>query len=272
MTSRSVGRASRWTSTGDVVDFVERITYEIWHDYQPDLVTACYVPQSVIWGDAGDLTGNAAVTANIRERQAAFPDYRGVISDVIWTGDDQAGYRTSMRWISRGTHTGPGPLGPPTGRPIVNSCIANCVVREGLYLEEWGGANSRYVLEQLGLDIDAAAGALRRSQVPAGAAGWERTRGLGVTAPAIPARVAGAGAFVTDLLDGLYNRRDLSLIEKRYAPGAPYSFGVSRWNTGHAGVRREVGRWLDLVPDLSLAVEELYWNDDGPCRSRVAVR
>lgn len=254
----------------DIVDFVERTTYAIWNDRRVDLIARHYGPHSSIWGDGSSSFGSA-VTDDSAAQQAAYPDLRGVIPDTIWTGDDVSGYRTSMRWQSFGTNTGVGPLGAPTGRVVRDSCIANCVVLGTQYLEEWNVANPHHTAEQLGLDEDEA---LRLLHHPATAPGADHRPAAeqGATVPAIPERVDGAGELVVDLLHGLYNRRDLSLVERRYATGAPYLFGASRWGTGHAAVRAEVARRLDLLPDLSLTIKELYWLDDAPRRSRVAVR
>lgn len=251
----------------DVVDFVERTTYEIWNSFQPELVMDCYLPSTIIWADGGDLLGDIRVTGDTRDRQNQYPDYHGVIQDTIFTGDDQNGYRTSMRWISRGT-----PAGHLPGRPVVNSCIAHCVVLGGRYIEEWGGGNGKQLIDQLGGDLDEAARRLPPTTVPLGEAGWSRTRALGAMVPAIPATIDGAGQFVIDLLEGLYTHRDLDLIDRRYAPGAAYIYAAARWNFGAAGVRSEVQRWLNLLPDARISIQELYWNQDTPHRSRVAVR
>lgn len=254
----------------DIVDFVERTTYAIWNDRRADLIPDCYGPHSVIWGDSGSSFGSA-VTTDSQHAQASYPDLMGLIPDTIWTGDDASGYRTSMRWVSRGTNTGPGPQGAPTGRVVHDTCIANCVVLGDQYLEEWTVSDGRFYAEQLGLDLDTAV-RLNHRPVAEPGADYRSARDQGATVPAIPERVDGAGEFVVDLLDGLYNHRDLSLVERRYAGGAPYVFGASRWNVGHDGVRSEVARRLDLLPDLTLRVDELYWLDDAPRRSRVAVR
>lgn len=254
----------------DIVDFVERTTYAIWNGRRPDLIAGCYGPRSVIWSDSGASFGDAVIS-NSAAVQTAFPDLRGVIPGLIWTGDDVAGYRTSMRWQSQGTNTGPGLVGEPTGRVVHNTAISNCVVLGDQYIEEWEATDHRYFAEQLGLDIDAA---VRLLHEPAGSSAEQHTRSQqdGARVPVIPARVDGAGEFVLDLLDGLYNRRDLSLVERRYAAGAPYQFGASRWNVGHRQISDEIGRRLRQLPDLALHVEELYWLDDAPNRSRVAVR
>ncbi|MER5495402.1 ester cyclase [Streptomyces sp. NPDC002454] len=256
----------------DIVDFVERTTYQIWNDRRPELVPKWYPKDSVIWTDGGDLVGEEAVTADTAERRRGFSDYYGVIDDTIWTGDDESGYRTSMRWVARGTHDGHSKLGEPTGRRVSNSSISHCVVVGDQYVEEWAGGNALAFRRQLGHALEPAVAALRPSGMPTGEAAPERTRSLGATVPAVPEEVDGAGLFVTDLLNGLYNDRDLTLADRFYAPGAPYSFGTSRLGFGPAGARAEVERWHELLPDLHLEVEELYWNDDTPTRSRVAVR
>lgn len=255
---------------GDIVDFVERTTYAIWNDRRIDLIPAHYGPDSVIWEEGASSSGHQ-VTVDSERKQMSYPDLRGVIPDTIWTGDDVSGYRTSMRWQSRGTNTGPSPLGAPTGRIVHDTCIANCVVLGNQYLEEWNATNPAYAAEQLGLDADTAARLLYQPVSEPGA-DYRSAREQGATVRAIPERVDGAGEFVQELLDGLYNRRDLSLVERRYAIGAPYVYGASRWNVGHDGVRSEVARRLDLLPDLTLRIDELYWLDDAPGRSRVAVR
>ncbi|MGW2346535.1 ester cyclase [Streptomyces sp. NPDC001661] len=256
----------------DAVDFVERTTYEIWNHRRPEAIRDCYAPYSVIHGDGGDLVGTDRVLAVTTATQTTFPDYLGVIQDTIWTGDDLSGYRTSMRWVSRGTHHGPGAWGEPTGRVITNSCIANCVIVGGVYAEEWGVGNGRFLAEQLDRDVADAARRTIPTGAVFGAAGREATRGFGAAVPAIPARVDGPGLFVVELLDRLYNHRDTTVADKLYAPGAPYVFGASRYRIGPAGVRTEVADRLRLLPDLELSVEELYWNHDTRDRARVAVR
>lgn len=256
----------------DIVDFVERTTYQIWNDKHPELVPTWYLPDTVIWTDGGDMVGEPVVTRDTTDRRRGFSDYHGVIDDTIWNGDDRQGYRTSMRWIARGTHDGHSSLGAPTGRPVVNSSISNCVVVGDKYVEEWAGGNALALAEQLGLPVADWVEHNRRSSMPTGKAAVEQTRSLGAAVPAVQQPLEGAGQLVWQLLDGLYNRRDLSLADRHYAPGAPYSFGTTRIGFGPVGARAEVQRWLELLPDLELVVDELYWNDDTPTRSRVAVR
>ena len=253
----------------DIVDFVERTTYAIWNDRSPELVASYYGPRSVIRSDSGDLVGGDAVTAATYERMRTFPDYLGMIHDTIWTGDDASGYRTSMRWTARGT-LGGGQAAGATGAVVHNSAIANCVVLHGQYVEEWAGENPLHLDDQLGMLSDALLPGVDpqapvHSDSPTAA-------DHGATVPAVPDRLEGPGLLVVELLHDLYDRRDLAVVERRYAAGAPYTFGASRWRAGHEGVRAEVGRWLGLLPDSRATVDELYWVDEAPGRARVAVR
>jgi hypothetical protein len=200
-----------------------------------------------------------------------FPDYLGMIHDTIWTGDDASGYRTSMRWTARGS------LGGGTGAAgssvVHNSAIANCVVLHGEYVEEWAGENPGHLDDQLGIDSDSPATVVPEAEQSAPVHSDSPTAGEhGATVPAVPDSVEGPGLLVVELLHDLYDRRDLGVVERRYAAGAPYTFGASRWQAGHGAVRAEVGRWLDLLPDSRATVDELYWNDEAPGRARVAVR
>ncbi len=55
-------------------------------------------------------------------------DVRLYGDEVIWTGDDEAGFHTSHRitWVAH--NTGHSVYGPPTGRRVVRTGIANCFV------------------------------------------------------------------------------------------------------------------------------------------------
>lgn len=253
----------------DVVDFVERTTYRIWNDHQPHQVARHYPPGSVIWSDSGDVHGGRAVEANTRRQQAELPSYRGLILDTIWTGDDSSGYRTSMRMLARATTSGA--VDEASGDQW-SSCMANCVILDGQYVEEWGTASNEELLVELATGGDRVAPAAQLSGAPTGPEAQTATRTLGASVPAVPADLDGAGLLVAELVEGLYGRGDLALIEKRYAPGAPYCCGTARWQVGHAGVTAEVRRWLDLLPRRQVSLEELYWNRDTEDRYRVAVR
>jgi predicted ester cyclase len=143
----------------DLARFIEDITYRIWNGPRrdPGLCETYYGPDAVIHTDGGDVVGGRAVTANTRARLVAFPDFHGVIDDTIWTGSAERGFRTSMRWTWSGVHRGPHVFGPATGRRVRCGAIADCIVRDGVIVEEWLAVDPLSLAHQLGLgDADAA--------------------------------------------------------------------------------------------------------------------
>ena len=90
------------------VDYIERITDDIWNLPQrdPSLISKYYSPDTAIHLDAGDLVGAEVVIANTHARLRSYPDFHGDIDDTIWTGSEDEGYRTSMRWTWTGTDVG----------------------------------------------------------------------------------------------------------------------------------------------------------------------
>jgi hypothetical protein len=115
----------------DVVDYIERITYDIWNgaERDPGLCHRYYGPDTPIFMDGGDLVGAERVVANTEAAWSRSPDFPGSSTTPIWTGDEATGYRTSMRWTWSATNSGPSIFGPATGRPVRFAAIANCVVR-----------------------------------------------------------------------------------------------------------------------------------------------
>ncbi|WGM20483.1 ester cyclase [Paenarthrobacter sp. OM7] len=148
------------------VDYIERITYLIWNRPNRDLelIRRHYSPSTAIHLDAGDLVGDEIVIANTTARLQSYPDFHGVIDDTIWTGSEEEGYRTSMRWTWTGTDTGGTVYGPATGRPVTSTAIANCVVKGETIVEEWLGVNPLALARQLGYPP---ADAVRATDYPA---------------------------------------------------------------------------------------------------------
>ena len=80
---------------------------------------------------------------------AAFPDAKFNIDQLFWMGDDEKGYRTSMRWSILGTHDGYGPWGEPTGTRVRMWGLTQHVIRDGKFVEEWTLWNELALLKRL---------------------------------------------------------------------------------------------------------------------------
>lgn len=80
------------------------------------------------------------------DQRAAFPDYRERIDELI-----DAGNRIIVRLTIRGTHKGPLPNLPATGRSIEFSDVTICRIENGKIVEQSGLSDYLTIYLQLGV-------------------------------------------------------------------------------------------------------------------------
>lgn len=233
-------------------DYIERITYQIWNEPRDvDCIATYYGPHTRIHMAGGELVGAASVLDNTRARLTAYPDFHGRIEDTIWTGSEDRGYRTSMRWTWTGTNAGPSAVGPATGKRVTVQAIANCVVDGQVIVEEWLGVNPLSQIRQLGL---ATHDVIRRLPAPFA----RPTSRLGRS------DVSGrAGEVVLEALNGLLGTGGSSGSPRGFHPHCYSAFSAD----DHAhGIERLV-QWAQTlstqVPDLRLELDDQY-EQPGP--------
>ena len=110
----------------DLPDYILKITHEIWEGRGLRTLDHYYAPDLPMRFPSGLVTGNRAVIDGTLATLAEFPDRRLLGEDVIWCGDEDAGFLSSHRIVTTGTHRGHGAFGPPTGRGFVIRAIADC--------------------------------------------------------------------------------------------------------------------------------------------------
>jgi predicted ester cyclase len=96
-----------------------------------------------------ELTGLSAYKAFVLELIAMFPDIALQVDEIYWMGNAEEGFVASVRWRAVGTHTGPGPYGPPTGRQVRIWGISQAAIQGGRVTEEWMMFNEFDVLQQI---------------------------------------------------------------------------------------------------------------------------
>jgi predicted ester cyclase len=137
----------------DIVDYIVRCTYKIWEQHGIGLIYGHYTHNAVQHGTDGVWYGRDQVIANTIQMQAAFPDLRLIADDVVWTGDDVEGFKTSHRCTLVGRNTGYSVFGAPTGRRIALRSVYNCAVRENRIYAEWAFNDELSLIRQLGLPL-----------------------------------------------------------------------------------------------------------------------
>lgn len=263
----------------DIVDWIIRITDRIWEDQDVGYIYDTYRTGCRVFTDSGPIYHVEPVVEGTVQSINAFPDARHIADDVIWAGNEDQGFATSHRAINVGHHLGPWRWGAPSGRKIQMWVIANCVSEENQIFEEWVLYNQVARLRQCGIDVVAAARRWGNEGLSLPIADREVSEVERLIGGRIPVPAAEPAA-TTDDIDGLiralfhnvYNRRDLSAIDRLYATNVRWHGGSDREGYGRADVRAMARNLLATFPDLGVNVDEVYWMGNAADGYAVSVR
>ena len=261
----------------DIVDYIVRITHRIWDDQDVGYIYDTYAPGCLIHHDSGLTVGVEPVVEATMAALHAFPDDRSFADDVIWAGDDEQGFLTSHRYVTSSHHLGAWRWGPPTGRKVELWGIAECLVRENEIYEEWVLYNMVSRFRQLGIDPAWAARIHGNTAEPRRPT--SRRRGPAPGRRPRAGDLPGTGRagfdvehFVRSLWHNLYNRRDLSSVDRAYVPTARWKGPSSRVGHGRQDVKGMARSLLATFPDLGMQVDAVHWMGNERDGYRVSVR
>ena len=217
-------------SSEETVDYILRITREIWEDRNPDLVMRYYGPEARIHALGGIMRGAAEVTENTRAMQAAFPDRLVIGEDVVCSPLEGGAWLSSHRIRSPMTSVGDNAYGPATGRKVTTYVFADCVVRNTMIEKEWLVRDNLSLVQQLGLDPQEVARREAARNHPDEHSRWlagERKRVLDTPPPpsdpaSPPDPQQDPAGFAREVLLGLWQRPS-EFCEAAYAPYAVLS-------------------------------------------------
>lgn len=263
----------------DIVDYIVRVTHRIWEQKDIGYIYDTYRHNCRVTDDTGLQYGRDKIVADTVHTINAFPDVRLYADEVIWSGDEDAGFSTSHRTVIIGHNTGFSRFGPPSGRKVVVWAIANCRASENEIYEEWVLYNHSSLLRQLGFDVRALARSLgnERSWEEIDDARFgesERVLGQGkpVRMPAPATEPFDPDAFIRHLLHQVWNWRNLSAIDDAYAPTVRYLGSSDRQLYGRGELKSLILSFLAMFPDLALEVDDVYWMPDGRGECLMSVR
>ena len=143
----------------DLPDYILKCTAMIWEGREISALDWHYGDDLMVRTPAGISHGNAAGKANTMATLTEFPDRQLFGEDVIWSGDEDAGFLSSHRIVSTATHNG-GAFGPASGKKLVFRTIADTFCRENRVWDEWLIRDNSAIAHQLGQTAQEAARAL----------------------------------------------------------------------------------------------------------------
>ncbi|MXQ08096.1 nuclear transport factor 2 family protein [Alphaproteobacteria bacterium GH1-50] len=142
------GFSDKWR---DFPDYIIGITKEIWEDRGIATLNHYYSDDIPVRSPMGIQRGNQSVIASTMATCHEFPDRQLFGEDVIWSGDDEAGYLSSHRLITTATHSADGQFGPATGKTWTVRVIADCAAKADTIYDEWLVRDYGGIVRQLGL-------------------------------------------------------------------------------------------------------------------------
>lgn len=266
----------------DIVDYIVRITHEIWEEKGIGRIYDYYAHNILIHTSDGQTYGRDKVIADSIKTMAAFPDARLYADDVIWSGNDRDGFHTSHRIIWVAHNTGYSIYGPPTGRKVVRQGIAHCFVKENRVVEEWICRDELAVIRQLGFDEQALAQRMAAQEVARGVSApkpvtqgeIERLQGQAPPAVIPPKRTDGFDVedFVRRSLHEIWNWRLLNKVENYYAKNYLCATSTNRKLYGLGDLKAYILALLAAFPDAVMNVDHICWLGNEQDGYRVATR
>ena len=262
----------------DIVDYIVRITHEIWEEKAIGRIYDTYAHNVLIHTTDGQTYGRDKVIADSIKTMAAFPDVRLYADDVIWCGNDEDGFHSSHRIIWVAHNTGYSIYGPPTGRRVVRQGIAHCFVKENRVVEEWICRDELAVIRQLGFDEHELAHKLAThdatNRKPTDHGEVERLQGQAPPKILPPKTSTGFDIedFVRRSIHEIWNWRLLNKVDEYFAPTYLCNTSTNKKLYGLGDFKAYILSLLAAFPDAAMNIDHICWLGNEPDGYRVATR
>jgi predicted ester cyclase len=247
----------------DIVDYIVRITEEIWVDRAIGRIYETYDHACTVYSHYGVVRSVEEVIASTVATLNGFPDGEAHHLNVAWSGDETESFYTAHLGFSRSTNLGRSAYGNATGRRVGLRFAADCVSRENKIHTEWLVRDNGALVRQLGLDIDEVARSI--ADVP--------TRERFVISPDTPLvgqspREPYAGP--RDTVDGyfagffhdIWTLKRLDRLPLHYHPEAIVHSGGGRVAQGLRNIGALMLAVMASLPDGIMRVANVCWSEE----------
>lgn len=247
----------------DIVDYIIRITEQIWTDRAIGRIYDTYDASCTVYSAYGVIRSVEEVVAATAGTITSFPEEEAHHLNVAWSGDDGDGFYTSHLGWTRMVNRGSSMWGPATGRTVGRRFAADCVSRDNRIHTEWLVHDAGALVRSLGIALDDAAAivaaAPRRElyvvtpvtrlsgQVPPGSYDGPRNTPEGW-----------ARGFYHDL----WTRRRLDKLADVYRSDAITHWAGGRVASGPRNIGMLVIGLMASLPDGLMEVEHVCWSDE----------
>ena len=242
----------------DIVDYIVRITDEIWQDRAIGLICDTYDPDCTVYTSYGVIRGADTVVRNTVASIAAAPDGNTHHLNVAWGGDEAEGFYTAHLGFDDATHRAPGLYGPATGKRYTSRFAADCISLENRIHTEWLVRDNGAMVRQIGLDLDDVARRVAERPIAEPYIVDPPAPGANKAKPVANSVEGWAHGF----FDDVYNARRLDRLSEYYAPNAIVHSGGGRTMQGLPAISGMALAVLAAIPDGVFTVEHVCWSDE----------
>ena len=136
----------------DLPDYILKITYQIWENRDVESIMEYYAENIPVRSPSGVTYGPEAVVRATKATLNEFPDRQLLGEDVIWISDENSGYLSSHRILTKATHMKDGIYGKASGKKLTYRVIADCACKNNQVYDEWLVRDQGAIVRQLGID------------------------------------------------------------------------------------------------------------------------
>ena len=248
---------------GDIVDYIVRITEEIWRDRAIGRIYETYDASCTIYGASSVVRSVEEVVAATLASLNSYPYQVTDHISIAWRGDESEGFYTSHLGYSKGANLGASEFGPATGKQVMSYFVADCISRDNRIHTEWLMHDSGAVLHYLGLGLHETA--QKMAAVP--------LSNIFVVSPST--RLDGQAPRPiydgpTDTPDGwarhhfdtIWNARRFEHVPFHYAADAIAHWPGCREATEPRAICDLIVGLLTSLPDATTRVEHVCWSEE----------
>lgn len=247
----------------DIVDYIVRITDEIWADRAMGRIYDTYDASCVVYSSYGVVRSVEEVMASTAATLNAFPDGEIHHLNVAWKRVGEHEFYTSHLGYSRSTNLGRSSYGPATGRRVGIRFCADCVIRANRIHTEWLVRDSGAQVRQLGFDVHdvarklAAAPAMEENivSVPTRLDGQVPRRPLDL-------KVDTMDGYIRTMFHDLWNLRRLDRLDQYYATDIVSHSSGGRVAIGLRNLSALVVLILTSLPDATIVVHHISHSEE----------
>ena len=255
----------------DFPDYILKITKQIWEGKDVESISEFYTDDIPVRSPFGITYGNKPVIEATYNTLKEFPNRQLLGEDVIWNGNDDKGYHSSHRILSKGTHLGEGFYGKPTGKNIFYRVIADCACRDNQVYDEWIVRDQGAMVRQIGYSPKEFAQIMIKKE-----GGFEKAKKLFDKSEIKPSdyhpdeiKINSAGEKYSRILNKIfepgYDFNDYNRASSIYWPGNKIGHGredISKfWNS-----------LKDIFTDIKFTIEHVGYLDEPNKNPRASIR